>query len=103
MYQQSWVGALATLPVDGPALGTYTTAKSVFGVTTDGAGRRATTPGGADGLWVVGRVLRMTAQLDVSNIVTTPGTISFELRSGPTSNIVAATSGALQLSTTAHT
>jgi hypothetical protein len=88
---------------DGPALNTYTTAKSVFGTTTDAAGQvRFTTPGGGS-FWFPGKCLKLTAVGDLSNIVTTPGTVTFEFRTGPTSNIVAWTSGAIQLSTTAHT
>jgi hypothetical protein len=86
---------------DGPALNTFTTAKSVFGTTTDGAGQvRYTTP---SGFWQIGKCLKVTALGDISNIVTTPGTITFQFMTGPTSNIIAWTSGAIQLSTTAHT
>jgi hypothetical protein len=87
---------------DGPALNTYTTAKSVFGAggTDLAAAIRYTTP---SNFWQIGKCLKITALGDLSNIVTTPGTVTFEFRTGPSSNIVAWTSGAIQLSTTAHT
>jgi len=89
------------LIADGPALNTYTTAKSVFGAATDAAGQVRYTA--APNFWQIGKCLKVTALGDISNIVTTPGTLTFEFRTGPTSNIVAWTSGAVQLSTTAHT
>jgi hypothetical protein len=87
---------------DGPALNTYTTAKSVFGAggTDLAAAVRYTTP---PNFWQIGKALKVTALGDLSNIVTTPGTCTFEFRVGPTSNIVGWTSGAINFSTTAHT
>lgn len=48
----------------------------------------------------VGRKLKVSAQGRVSNIVTTPGTLTLDLRLGGT---VVFNGGAMQLSTTAHT
>lgn len=87
--------------VDGPALNTYTTAKSVFGTTTDAAGQVRYIA--APNFWYIGKALKITALGDLSNIVTTPGTITFQFQVGPTQNIVAWTSGAINFSTTAHT
>lgn len=48
----------------------------------------------------VGTRFRVTAGLAISNIVTTPGTISFQIMMG---SIIVWTSGAIQLNATAHT
>jgi hypothetical protein len=48
----------------------------------------------------VGKKIRVTVRGGVSNIVTTPGTITFQIMMG---TIVAWTSGAIQLNATAHT
>lgn len=55
------------------------------------------------GFWYVGRKLRVTVTGQLGNIVTTPGTLTLDLRMGPTSNIIVWNGGAMQLSTTAHT
>lgn len=51
----------------------------------------------------IGQQLRLIATGRISNIVTTPGTLTLELRLGPTSNIAAFSTAAMQMSTTAHT
>lgn len=48
----------------------------------------------------VGSVLRVTGTAQVSNVVTTPGTLTLDLRFGGT---VVFNGGAMQMSTTAHT
>lgn len=48
----------------------------------------------------VGQKIRITAQGQISNVVTTPGTVTFDVRFGST---VVFTSGAIPQSTTAHT
>jgi hypothetical protein len=53
--------------------------------------------------WYEGRQLRIIAAGEVSNVVTSQPTFTFEFRLGPTSNIVAWSSGAILTSTTAHT
>lgn len=53
--------------------------------------------------WYEGRQLRVTAAGEVSNVVTSQPTFTFEFRLGPTSNIAAWSSGAILTSTTAHT
>jgi hypothetical protein len=50
-----------------------------------------------------GQMLRVRATGRVSNIVTTPGTLTLALALGPTSNIAAWSSGAISLNTTAKT
>lgn len=56
---------------------------------------------GAD--WYEGRALLLRAAGEVSNVVTAQPTFTFEFRLGPTSGIVAWSSGAILTSTTAHT
>jgi hypothetical protein len=51
----------------------------------------------------IGDRLRITAQGAISNIVTTPGLINFQVKIGPTANIVVYDSGNIQLNATAHT
>jgi hypothetical protein len=50
--------------------------------------------------WRVGMKMRITVHMAVSNIVTTPGTITFQVMLG---TIAVWTSGAVQLNATAHT
>ncbi len=56
---------------------------------------------GANTLQNIGQMLRLTAAGRVSTVVTTPGTLTFEFRLGPTSNIIAATGPAFALNTVA--
>jgi hypothetical protein len=46
-------------------------------------------------------VLSIRAAGRVSNIVTTPGTLTLDVRIGPTSNIIVANGGAMALNTVA--
>lgn len=95
MSQLSWREALMTAQVDGTALNTSTTPTSVIP-----AAARYTIP---PNFLEIGRQLRLTFAGRLSNIVTTPGTLTLDVRMGPTSNIVVFNGGAMQLSTTAHT
>lgn len=96
MPSQSWVQTLATQQAAGTAMNTYTTAKSIIN-----AQALWTVPAGFFS-WV-GQKIKIRAACALSNIVTTPGTITFQIQMGPTANIVAFTSGAVQLNATAHT
>lgn len=80
----------------GTLLNTYTTAKSVINPQA-----LVTLPPGF--LSVPGQVLRVQAWGGISNLVTTPGTLTFQIMVGPTANIIGFTSGAIQLNATAHT
>ncbi len=51
----------------------------------------------------IGRMLRLTITGQISNVVTTPGTLTLTVNLGPTSNIIVFNGGAMQMSTTAHT
>jgi hypothetical protein len=85
--------ALITAQGDGAALATSTTATSILP-----AQAKFTLP--ANTLAYAGQQLRIRAAGRVSNIVTTPGTLTFSLRFGATT---VGTSGAMVLNTTAKT
>lgn len=99
MSLQTWEETLFVLRQDTPAQNNYTTAKSIFGVdgTDQSASAKGTLPAN---FWVPGKSVNLRMMGDISNIVTTPGTITFQFMLGA---VVAWTSGAIQLSTTAHT
>jgi hypothetical protein len=83
---------LASQRAAGTLFNTYTTAKSVLNVT-----ELVPFPGN---YLQQGSKLRVRAWGGLSNIVTTPGTVTFQIMMGA---IAAWSSGALQLSTTANT
>lgn len=76
----------------GTLFNTYTTAKTVINAT-----ELVTIPAN---YLKVGGVFRFRVMGGLSNIVTTPGTVTFQIMMG---SIVVWTSGAIQMSTTAHT
>lgn len=87
-----YVECVAVASASSALFTTYTTSKTVID---------------ASGLWDmprqymrVGRKGRLRVAGAISNIVTTPGTITFELKIG---TVVAWTSGAIQLNASAHT
>jgi len=83
---------LVTQQVAGTLFNTFTTAKTVIN-----AQALTTLPGG----WLQpGSKLAIRAQGAISNIVTTPGTITFQVMFG---SVIAFTTGALQLNASAHT
>ena len=84
---------LVTAQVDGTALNTSTTATSILPPQA-----KYTLP--ANALAYIGQQMRVRATGRVSNIVTTPGTLTFSLRFGATT---VATGGAISLNTTAKT
>lgn len=89
----SYVQSLIAAHGDGAALSNSSSATSILP-----AQAKLTLP--ANYLDYIGRRLRVTAQGRVSNIVTTPGTLTLDLRLGAT---VVFNGAAMQLSTTAHT
>jgi hypothetical protein len=97
MSLQTWQETLVSQQAAGTLLNTFTTAKSIINP-------QATyiTP---SGFWQIGKMLRITAMMGISNIVTTPGTITFQVQVGPAfpATIAAFTTGAIQLNATAHT
>ena len=95
MSNQGWMECLATAQAAGTNLVSFTTAASLLP-----SAARHTIPSDD---WHVGKSLGIKAAGRISNVVTAQPTFTFELRLGPTANIVAFTTGALLTSTTAHT
>lgn len=93
MSKQTWREAVAFASGDGPTLANSAVATSIMPVTA-----RKTFE--ANFLNQVGRVLKVTAAGRVSNIVTTPGTLTLDLRFGA---IVVANGGAMALNVVAKT
>lgn len=92
MSLQSYNETLITQPDAGTLLTTYTTAATVIN---------------PDALWTmppnwarIGRKLRVKVQGAISNIVTTPGLMNFQVKIG---SVAVYDSGNIQLNTTAHT
>jgi hypothetical protein len=99
MSLQTWEETLVSQYVDSPLQTTFTTAKSIFGVdgTDESAACKYTLPAN---FFVRGKALSVDLYGDMSNIVTTPGTVTFQFMLGA---VIAFTTGAINFSTTAHT
>lgn len=95
MPGQSWQQTLTAQQAAGTLFTTYTTAKSVINPQA-----LITLPAN---YFSIGKAIRVTAKGGISNIVTTPGTMNFQVKLGPTANIAAFDTAALQLNATAHT
>lgn len=93
MPAQTWNQTLIAQQAQGTFLATYTTAKSVINPQAV-----AVLPAGF--FAAPGTAIRVDVLGAISNIVTTPGTITFQVMLG---SVVAFTSAAIQMSTTAHT
>lgn len=89
---QAWNQAVVTQEAAGTLFNTYTTAKTVI--------NQQDLYSFYANFFKIGTKLRVTACMAISNIVTTPGTITFQVMLG---SIVVWTSGAIQLNATAHT
>ena len=87
MSLQGWQETLITNQIDGTALANSTTATSIL-------------PGAAKFTLAIGRALRITARGRISNIVTTPGNLTLDVRFG---SVVVFNGGAIALNTTAKT
>jgi hypothetical protein len=83
---------LTTQTAVGTAFGTFTAAKSVINATN-----LLQLP---PNYLYVGKKIRVTARGALTTLVTTPGTVTFQIMMG---NIVVWTSGAIQMNATAHT
>ncbi len=92
MPNQAWNQAVVTQEAAGTLFNTYTTAKTVI--------NQSNLLSLYPGFFKIGQKLRLTICGAVSNIVTTPGTIVFQVMLG---SIVVWTSGNVQLNATAHT
>lgn len=95
MPGQSWQETLINQNVDGPALTASTTPTSILHPTA-----KLSLP---PNFFRIGKMIKLTAQGRVSNIVTTPGTLTLDVRMGPTSNIIVANGGAMALNVVAKT
>lgn len=93
MPSQSWVQEIASQLQAGTLLNTYTTAKSVINPEAI-----ATLP--AKFFDKPGKSITVKASGGLSNIVTTPGTVTLQVMLGA---VVVFTTGAVQLNATAHT
>lgn len=92
MSNQGWVETLVSAAVDGPALTASTTATSLIPTA------KKWTLGNQ--FWSVEKVLRVSGRGRISNIVTTPGTLTLDVRLGA---VIAFNGGAIPLNTTAKT
>jgi hypothetical protein len=92
MPNQGWSQTVVTQRTAGTLFNTYTTAKTVINQ-QDLVGLYAN-------YFQLGTKLRITVHMSISNIVTTPGTVTFQVMLG---SIVVFTTGAIQLNATAHT
>lgn len=98
MFGNTFEELLGSQQTDGTALTASTTATSILHPTG-----RILLPAGY--LYRVGQVLRIMSAGRVSNIVTTPGTLTLDLRMGPAlpPTIVVANGGAMSLNAVAKT
>lgn len=92
MSNQTWQETLVVQQAAGTLFNTYTTAKSVINPQA-----LVTLPAN---YLAIGRKLRITLKGGISNIVTTPGTMNFQVKFG---SVAVFDSGAVQLNATAHT
>lgn len=89
---QAFIEPIAWQPAGGTLFNTYTTSKTVILPTA-----LVQLP---PNYLTLGKLLRIRVWGGISNIVTTPGTITFEVK---IAGVVAWTSGAIQLNATPHT
>ncbi len=92
MSLQTWQETIVTQQGAGTSFGTFTTAKTVIN-----AQALASLP---VGFWSVGKTIRVRVAGGVGTLVTTPGTIVFQVMIG---SAIAFTTGVIQLNATAHT
>src|SRR4051812_42516578 len=92
MPSQEWGQGVVAQDAAGVLYNNYTTAKSII--------NQNCLYGFYGNQWKPGKKLRITVHMAVSNIVTTPGTVTFQVMFGTT---VVFTTGAVQLNATAHT
>jgi hypothetical protein len=89
---QTFQETLVAQSVAGSTFATYTTAKTVIPATN-----LITLPAN---WWYIGRSLRINVAGAISNIVTTPGLMNFQVKIG---SVAAFDTGNIQLNATAHT
>lgn len=98
MASSSYVGLIARIPIQGTLYNTYTTAKSVITSTASEAtaGFQTLPPN----FFTRGGAIRITIEAGISNRVTGPDTFTIQVMVGA---VIAFTTGAINLTTTAHT
>jgi hypothetical protein len=99
MASQSWGQLIATIPAAGTLYNTYTTAKSMLTsatATAASSGFISLPPG----FFQVGSTLEINIVAGISNRVTGPDSFTVQVMVG---SVIAFTSGAVNLTTTAHT
>ena len=96
MPKQGWMQSLIESQVDGAALTNTTTATSIL----HGTAKYGLYSGFFDR---PGKQLLLRAAGRISTVVTTPGTLTLDIRMGPTSNIIVANGGAMSLNVVAKT
>ena len=92
MSLQGWEELISTQIASGTSFGTFTTAKTVINPQA-----LFVLPAG---FFTIGKRLRIRVQGGIGTLVTTPGTITFQVMIG---SVIAFTTGAIQLNATAHT
>jgi hypothetical protein len=98
MSVNSWQETIISAQVDGVALTNSTTPTSILGGTGTGASQaKVTLPAN---YFATGKILRVTAAGRISTLVTSPGTLTLDIRFGA---VVVANGGTMVLSTTAKT
>lgn len=97
MSNQGFVEAPITAQSDGTALTNTITATSILPVAS-----KLLIPANS---WFIGRAMRVRAAGRISTVVTTPGTLTLDLRVTDSAavTVIAATSGAITLNTVAQT
>ena len=98
MSLQTWQETLITSQVDGVALTNSTAATSLLGAAGTGASHaKLTLPAN---YFSIGKMLRISAFGRISTVVTTPGTLTLDLRFGA---VIVANGGAMSLNAVAKT
>ena len=92
MAVQTWQQTLVAQIAAGSSFGTFTTAKTVINPQA-----LFVFPAG---FFIIGKRLRITVYGGIGTLVTTPGTITFQVM---IASVIAFTTGAIQLNATAHT
>ena len=98
MASNSWGQLIARIPIQGTLYASYTTAKSMLTSTASeaSAGYTSVPPG----FFTRGGYLEIDLHAGISNRVTGPDTFTIQVMVG---SVIAFTSGAINLTTTAHT
>lgn len=100
---QGYKQVIACIRKQGVLYNTYTTSKSMLNSATAVVDVSDQIPLLPAGFWYPGKKVIINFVAGISNRVTGPDTFTVEVKGGPTANIVIFTTGAITLTTTAHT